>query len=224
MARRTYHWQNEDHPSVTSVLGTAVAKPGLIPWAARVSAQATADALAGGALPEVAVTAGCKAPNAGRDAGGVRGTDCHRTLHHLALGLPLPTVGAAAKPYVESLLVWWGDNEPEPIVAEATVLNRTYGYAGTMDAIWHVGGRILAIDAKTAAGRYPEEALQLAAYRYAEVICLPDGTEEPMPTVDACAVLAIAPDKCELVDVDAGDEAWAAYRAALILATWMWGQ
>ena len=222
--RRTYNWAGGTYPSVTSVLGAAVAKPGLLPWAARVSAQATADALAGGALPEVAVTAGCKAPNAGRDAGGARGTDVHRTLHHLALGLPLPTVGAAAEPYVASLLVWWGDHEPEPILAEATVLNRTHGYAGTMDAIWAVGGRTLVVDAKTSAYRGPEEALQLAAYRYAEVICLPDGTEETMPEVDGCAVLAIAADGCELIDVAGTWEAFAAYRAALILATWMWAQ
>lgn len=224
MSRRTYSWGDSSYPSVTSVLGTAIAKPGLIPWAARVSAQATADALAGGALVEVAVAAGCKAPNAGRDAGGARGTDVHRTMHHLALGLPLPTVGEAAGPYVEALLVWWGDHEPEPLLAEATVLNRAHGYAGTLDAIWRVDGRALLIDAKTSAFRGPEEGLQLAAYRYAEVVCLPDGTEEPMPKVDACAVLAIAPDGCELVEVEAGAEAWAAYRAALILASWLWGQ
>jgi len=224
VSRRTYNWAGANYPSVTSVLGAAVAKPALIPWAAKVSAQATADAMMCGALMDVAIHAGCKAPNAGRDAGGARGTDVHRTLHHLALGLPLPTVGPAAQPYVEALLVWWGDNEPEPILAEATVLNRTCGYAGTMDAIWAVHGRIICVDAKTSAYRGPEEALQLAAYRHAEVVCLPDGSEEPMPDVDACAVLAIAPDGCELVDVDAGAEAWASFRAALILATWLWSQ
>ena len=222
--RRTYHWAGADFPSVTSVLGTAIAKPGLIPWAARVAAEAAAEAMAGGAVYDVAVAAGCRAPNAGRDAGGARGTDVHRVLHHLALSLPLPTTGAAAEPYVESLMEWWGDHEPEPLVAEATVLSRTHRYAGTLDAIWSLGGRTVLVDAKTGSGRYPEESLQLAAYRNAEVICLPDGTEEPMPQVDACCILAIAPDGCELVDVEAGDEEWAAFRAALILAQWTWAR
>jgi len=223
VSRRTYSWDGTEYPSVTSILGTCVAKPGLIGWAAKVSAQATADALAGGAMADVAVAAGKAAPTAGRDAGGARGTDVHRTLHHLALDLSLPTVGEAAKPYVTALIDWWADERPQPIAAEAIVVSRSKGYAGTLDAIWEVDGRRVIVDAKTSTFRGPEEALQLAAYRYADVIALPDGSEEPMPTVDAACVLAVTPDSCRLIDVDADEDAWLAFRGGLCLARWMWG-
>src|SRR5262249_28914527 len=52
-----------------------------------------------------------------------------------------------------------------------------------------IAGRKLLLDTKTGKGVYPEVALQLAAYRYAEFIGLPDGSEAKMPTVDGCAVV-----------------------------------
>jgi len=221
--RRTYHWDGTEYPSVTSILGAVVAKPGLISWAAKVSAEAAVDAYIAGALSTAAIAEGKRAPTAGRDAGGARGSDVHRVLHHLGLGIDLPSVGAAAEPYVASLCAWWETAKPEPVAAEATVVSKSHGYAGTLDAIWAMSdGRALIVDCKTSNYRGREEALQLAAYRYADVIAMPDGTELAMPAVDGAAILAVSPDGCELVDVAADDEAWAAFRAAVILATWMW--
>ena len=222
-ARRTYRWDGRDLPSVTSILATVVAKPGLISWAAKVSAEAATAAMRGGATPDIAVAAGKSAPTAGRDAGGARGTDVHRVAHHLALDLPAPSVSPAAEPYVASLRDWWAQHQPVPIMAEAMVVSQQHRYAGTLDAIWDLAGRrTVLVDLKTSAFLGPEVGLQLAAYRYADIIALPDGTAVPMPDVHAACVLHVGPDKATLIDVDAGADAWAAFRAASILARYLW--
>src|SRR3990172_181392 len=74
-------------------------------------------------------------------------------------------------------------------VPEASVFNRTERYAGTLDAIATIGGRTLVIDVKSGKGVYPETALQLAAYRWAEFVGVPDGSEQPMPPTVGAAVL-----------------------------------
>ena len=221
--RRTYNWDGRDYPSVTSILGTVVAKPGLISWAAKVSAAAAVDEYDASGNVARSLAKGAAAPNAGRDAGGARGTDVHRVLHHLGLGMPLPSVSPPAKPYVASLCDWWDEAKPEAALAEATVVSKAHGYAGTLDAIWRMpDGRTLLADAKTSAYRSAEEGMQLAAYRYADVVAMPDGSEVALPDCDGAAILAVSPDGCELIDVDADEEAWIAFRAAVILATWLW--
>ena len=222
-ARRTYRWDGREFPSVTSILGTVVAKPGLILWAAKVSAEAATAAMRGGATPDIAVAVGKSAPTAGRDAGGARDTDVHRVAHHLALDLPAPSVSPAAEPYVAALMDWWTQHQPVPIMADAMVVSHGHHYAGTLDAIWEHSGRTILVDLKTSAFLCPEVGLQLAAYRRADIIALPDGTAVPMPDVHAACVLQVGPDKATLIDVDAGDDAWAAFRAASILARYLWG-
>ena len=53
-------------------------------------------------------------------------------------------------------------------------------------------------------------------------VAMPDGSEVALPDCDGAAILAVSPDGCELIDVDADEEAWVAFRAAVILATWLW--
>ncbi|GGD00144.1 hypothetical protein GCM10011512_28730 [Tersicoccus solisilvae] len=44
---------------------------------------------------------------------------------------------------------WWTAYQVEPIAAEATVWNQDVGYAGTLDLIARIGGRVCLIDFKT---------------------------------------------------------------------------
>ena len=74
---------------------------------------------------------------------------------------------------------WLHEHQPEYLATEVTVYNATYGYAGTCDCFLSIDGVPLIGDYKSSKkskdgqGRpttlYPEVALQLAAYRYAEV-------------------------------------------------------
>jgi hypothetical protein len=104
------------------------------------------------------------------------------------------------------------DFSPEFLVSEATVFNRTEHYAGTLDAIAKIRAsgttlesagqeRTFLIDFKTGKGVYPESALQLAAYRFAEFICAPDGSEQPIPEIEGGAVLHLTDEGYELIEV-----------------------
>ena len=44
---------------------------------------------------------------------------------------------------------WWEAYRPEPLAPEITVWNRTVGYAGTLDLVARIGGRVCIIDYKT---------------------------------------------------------------------------
>ncbi|RUQ22721.1 cytochrome P450 [Kocuria sp. HSID16901] len=44
---------------------------------------------------------------------------------------------------------WWDLYQPEPLAAEVTVWNHTVGYAGTLDLVARIGGRVCIIDYKT---------------------------------------------------------------------------
>lgn len=119
---------------------------------------------------------------------------------------------------------------PEYIATEVCVLSPTYGYAGTADGFFIVDGQRLLLDYKTSRdqftkagkqkGPYPEVALQLAMYRFAEIAALwrPRRTEifrkryylaspaeiaqgVPVPEVDGGVVIHVTPGSCEAYPV-----------------------
>lgn len=157
-----------------------------------------------------------------RDRKGDIGTAVHQALEAYILGKPWPTPADDVAPYVEQFHQFVADFKPEFELAEASVYNRTEAYAGTLDAIGVIPGRGRAlIDFKTTGkGVYPEAALQLSMYRFAEFIGLPDGTEAPMPAVDGCAVLWLTPDSYELVPVTADEAVFTA--AKYVRETFRW--
>ncbi len=66
----------------------------------------------------------------------------------------------------------------------------------------------------TGRGVYGETALQVAAYRYAEVYLDADGNEQPMVSVDRTFVLHIQPDTYDLVPLVADEAAFESYLKA----------
>lgn len=142
------------------------------------------------------------APYRERDRKADLGTAVHDQAEAYALGKPMPEAAPAIIGNVQAFRNFLEDYQPTYAqlgddgmwLAEASVFNRAERYAGTLDAIADIPGlgRVL-IDYKTGKDIYPETALQLAAYRHAEFIGLPDGTEWPMPEVDGCAALHLSP-------------------------------
>lgn len=138
------------------------------------------------------------APYRERDRKGDAGTAIHEQAEAYVLGRPMPPAAPSIARQVESFRRFLEDFRPKYAklperdfwLAEASVYNRAEAYAGTLDAIADIPGlgRVL-IDYKSSKGIYAETALQLAMYRFAEFVGLPDGTEWPMPEVDGCAVL-----------------------------------
>jgi hypothetical protein len=85
-------------------------------------------------------------------------------------------------------------------MAEATVANRTHGYAGTLDLVaWFPTIRIpgnlakgarLCVDLKTGANVDTTARPQVVAYKNADHVWIDEmGNKAPMPSVDLCAVL-----------------------------------
>jgi hypothetical protein len=112
------------------------------------------------------------------------------------------------------------------------VFHRRLGYAGTADLlIWLPTGadramELWLIDYKTSATRsaksvYPENTLQLAALRFAEVVVLPDDTDAPMPPIQRTGVLNLRAKSHALVEMPAGRDAHRAFRGLLEGTRWL---
>lgn len=190
-------------------------------WAARTVAEhvvANIDSVrsmlaAGGEGPTVDYLGGL--PNQVRNSAAVRGTAVHglaeRVMHGDAVEVPAELEG-----YVASYIAYCDEWQPVPVVSEVTVASRTHGYAGTLDSIQDVPslGRVL-VDYKTSRGIYGETALQVAAYRYADVYLDDEGDERPMIPVQDTAVLHIRPDGYDLLPLVADEFAFNAFLGVL---------
>lgn len=107
--------------------------------------------------------------------------------------------------YVRQLLLWCDRHIQDVFMAEAMVMNDTYGYAGTLDVdvvlkgYGALDGLRGHVDAKGSKSDQPSHELQGAAYFYAEHVGVP-GTAERLPVepVDYMANLYVQEDKVTL--------------------------
>jgi hypothetical protein len=195
---RFYSWGNENFWSVTTIIGGGYPKAWGIGWGIKATAEGVVNSLESGIdLAKMAehdrdaAVRWIKAlPYAGRDRAAELGTSVHLATEAYILGKPFPEWTPLVKPRMLAFERFLADYAPEFEATEASVFSRAEHYAGTLDAICRLDGwgRWL-VDYKTGKGVYPEVGLQLAAYRFAEFIGLPDGSEAPMPDVDGCACL-----------------------------------
>ena len=154
------------------------------------------------------------APYRERDRKANIGSALHALAEAHVLGKPTPEPDPSIAGHAASFLRFLDEWSPEFEMTEATVYSRSESYAGTLDAIAVIPGlgRVL-LDYKTSgSGVYPETALQLAMYRHAEFVGLPDGTEAPMPQVDGCVVVWVRADGYDVLPVIADDQV---FRCAL---------
>lgn len=229
---RTYKWRDETFTSVTTILSGGIPKPALKAWGERLVAE-TAVAkrdVWDGMTDQEAVDWLKRAPFRETDRAAVQGSDIHDWAEKYVLAPQSLSVddlaeGDPKRPYLAGFLSFLAEWEPRYEMTEATVYNRRWGYAGTLDFLaWldcqHLAaldlpsgwltddpaGEVLVLgDIKTGKGVYGEVGLQLAAYRHAEFIGLPDSTEQPMPPVAGCVVLHLTPKGYELIPVVASD-------------------
>lgn len=213
------------YPGVTTALDV-LNKPAIAPWVGRTIAERLydmdeRDRAALFSLPrDSAVSAIKRLPWAERDEAADRGTEVHEHAENIVNGRP-SEVPEPLVPYVQSTVKAINDWQIRPVLTEAVVASRRWQYAGTLDLVADMkDGRRLLLDWKTTrSGIFPEVALQLAAYRYAEVVVMPDGTELPATElqVDGCAAVWIRPDGYDLVPVEAGEAQYQAFLHVLYL-------
>lgn len=211
---RTYRWRDETFDSVTTIIGGGVPKPALKAWGEKLVATTAVEkaAIWRDMTPEEAIDWLKRAPFRETDKAAAQGSDIHAWCEAYVLGQPIPDPPLLQMPYCDGFKQFLEDWQPEYELTEATVYSRTHGFAGTCDFIARLPelGLVLG-DYKTGKGVYGEVALQLAAYRHADFIGLPDGTEAPLPDIDACAVLHLTPKGYELIPVEAGDTEFYAF-------------
>ena len=213
--RGTWHqYLDGDHelPGVTTVLNAVLAKPALVGWAARLSAEYVVDHW--DELTEMAPSERLKAVRGASDrtsrSAMARGTRIHemgeRLVHGQEVDVPDEDVGPV-EAYARYLERW----HVVPLFTEATVASRRFQYGGTLDLVGTDSrGLTFLGDIKTGSGVYPDVALQLAAYRYAEVMVTDEG-ETPMPPVDEVQVMHVLPDTVRVVPVIADPAAFRAF-------------
>lgn len=239
--------------SVTTIIGMNTSKPWLIQWGAKLAAEYAVErhdlivqmlacppdqAEDEAKLPETFLrervnkrrTAaidhikreGARRREEARD----RGTWVHDIVEALVLDAPIPPLPPEVEPFADAFIQWHCDFNPIYLMAEATVCNRTHGYAGTGDIVAYLPTlhRTALIDAKSGENLDLEMPIQLAAYERAEEVWLPMGQRAPMPKVDMLAVLHLRPEGYKLIEVPRGEEHFSAFLRMLELTMWRDGQ
>ncbi len=173
-----------------------------------------------------------------------RGTDLHKAAEQMALG-QTPDVEDHILPYVKQYQAFLERHAPTFLMSEAPCYCPTYGYAGTCDGIIELDGQRLVFDIKTTAhapdsGKnrppFPEVALQLTAYRRAELVGVlseqryasgkryylydPDAEHEPMPETDGAVCIVVSPFDYMVVPVRTDDQVWRHFRHCMENARW----
>lgn len=213
-------------PGVTTILGEGVPKPALINWSAKATAEATVDNWA--QLEAMSASKRLdwmlKARYLERDAAANKGTEVHKFGERLVKGEEVHVPDELAA-YCEAYARFLDSFKVVPLYVEFSVANLTVGYAGTGDLIADVdipnmGAQRLLLDLKTnKSGIFGETALQLAAYRYAEVLIEDNERDLPMPEVDACAAVHVTPNGAHLIPVTADEQVFLMFRYAAKVAS-----
>lgn len=177
------------------------------------------------------------------------GTDFHAIAEHVAVYGTYPEYDEELRPYVEQLDAWLQRAQPEFLAAEMPVYHTQFGYAGTSDGIMKLQDSRFIFDWKTSKasvtkggklrGAYPEGALQLAAYRYAEyAVGVPPRRHEqfsrryylfgdperdnaqPVPTVDSGLIIHVSPHHCHPYIMKCDETIWEYFLYLIEAAKW----
>lgn len=198
-------------PGVTTILSDGVPKAALINWAANATADAAINRWE--ELTEMPPAQRLSTLRGARyedkDRAANRGTEVHHLAEKLIHGRTVQAPDEIAG-HVESYARFLDEFRVTPVHVEFSVASYRHGYAGTGDLIADLqttdGPRRWLLDLKTnRSGIYGETALQLAAYRFADVLITGD-SEQPMPEVEGCAAIHVRSDGYSLIPVLAGPE------------------
>lgn len=190
MARSRYG-PNEKRPSVTTILGAVLAKPGLVHWAANEERSLLLTAATElytelTSTPMDPMTAeqyiGALEMRAGQqrahrkrlaEAANI-GTQVHKRIEYelrTELGLPTRERPELSTPQArrsfERWTEWRKSVQLRPVEMERKVASDKHGYVGTLDLLAYLEDKLDIVDFKTGKKIYRESWLQNAAYRIA---------------------------------------------------------
>ncbi|HTJ69228.1 MAG TPA: hypothetical protein VL551_16950 [Actinospica sp.] len=224
----SYYLDGQKLAGVTTILGDGLAKPALVAWGINTTAGYAADHW--DELAELPVSKRIetlkKAPYADRDAAARRGTEVHRLAELLAKGEEVDVPEELAG-HVDSYVRFLDEHEIEPVLLETACVNISkWPYAGTFDGVLDFPrrGRRL-VDIKTArSGVFPDNALQLAAYRNATHYAGPDDGwqlhDMAELEIEGCDVIHVRADGYDVVPVTTTYPVFMAFRYAQQMWSW----
>lgn len=215
----SYRLDGEKIPGVTSVI-KVLDKPALVGWAAKQSASYAIENWAElGDLP--LMERATKIEKARFDTtkkATTRGHRIHEFGDRLSRGESVEVPDEYRGP-AEAYAKFLDDWEMETVVTETPVCHTEYRYGGTFDAIGRSPrlGQVM-LDIKTGKGVYAETALQMAGYRFADLMI----DDEPMIDTDGAYVAHVLGDTVDLVPIKQDDSITAAFLYCLELhETWI---
>lgn len=244
--------------SVTTIIG-ALDKPALVYWAADETAKAAVERQdiwrpMADADPAEAVEWLKKSRFRRKGKSDAElGSAIHAAVEGWVISGVRPSVDdPEMEPFLDRVGEWLDEFQPSWQASEVTVYHPQWGYAGTSDGFLTVDGTRFIIDFKTSRksvdgyGKvrrpYPEVALQLAAYRYAELAAVwrPRRFEHfrrryyllspeeqalavPVPEVDGALAIHVTPEHCHAWPVRADDAVFDAFLYVVEAARWQFG-
>jgi hypothetical protein len=110
-----------------------------------------------------------------KEEAGDRGSRVHQATEYLEDNghFPIDTVleagelGADELEAVMAFVRWWTENRPQLLAKELTVFGN--GYAGTLDRIYRIFGKIWIVDLKTSQDIWESMKLQISSYSHADI-------------------------------------------------------
>lgn len=207
-------------PGVTGHLDKGVPKPALVNWAGSATAEYAVDHWdeLSEMTPSVRLKTLQGARYAAKDAAANKGTKVHDLAERLVQGERV-TVPDELTGHVQSYVQFLDEFDVRPILVERTVYSAKHNYCGTFDLMAELldpddpepdpeqRRRVTwLLDIKTnRSGIFGETALQLAAYRYADVyIDEEQEAQYEMPEVDQTGAVHVRADGYDLIPVEAG--------------------
>lgn len=140
-----------------------------------------------------------------------RGTEVHSAIEFF-LKYGVDEISDGGRGYMDAFLSWYREAKPQVIGSELMTYHRTLLYAGTVDLLANVGGKLTLIDYKTTAAIHDVlTTVQLEAYQRA---LASDGVK-----IDQKAILHLKQDGTYLFKVyQANDlEAWKTFCALITI-------
>lgn len=228
-----YYLDGAAVPSVTQILGKALAKPALVNAAAREAALYAVRNTEALALmdEDVWVQAVSAAP---RKVWGRRAKDgqvLHRLAESMVNGDPMPAdvfgepVPAEVRDMATQLAHFFDAWDVAPVLVEAMVFHEDHFYAGRLDLVADLAdGTRWLLDYKTgSSGIWPETSMQQTAYRYASHYVAPEtDADQAMDAlgIDHCGAVWVRPDTWELVPVKSDADVFRTFLDASRVAHW----
>jgi hypothetical protein len=209
---------------VTTILSDGIPKGGLMSWAAEQAAQYAITnwkELSGLKLLERAKRIQF-AWKEERDAAAGRGTQIHKLAEQLIHGEKVD-IPEGLEGHVEACVAFLNQYQPEPVLTEAAIVNRTVGYAGTLDLVADMLGHRYLLDWKTGKNVYAETALQLAAYARGEHYL--DAAKNELPLADIgiqrAAVVHLRADGFDVYPMTITEPVFTLFRHVAYVARWV---